>query len=90
MTTTGMPAPTREIAQALRDLEQFGLALLSDQLTPPQLQLARQATYAAIADDVVENRFQGFALDYADADIRVWNILNRHADRYPVVGVGSG
>ena len=78
MTTEVMPALTQSVAQALQDLEKFGLALLSDQLTPSQLLLARQATYAAVDEDGEKGRFQGFALDYGDANIRVWNILNRH------------
>ncbi len=79
MNDSGLPALTNTVAQALRDLDEYGVALLGDQLSPEVLGQARQATYDAIEDDVVQQRFQGFALDYGDANVRVWNILNRHA-----------
>ncbi len=78
MKISGLPAPTKTVEQALCDLAEYGVALIWDQLSPLMLAQARQATYDAIKDDVEQKRFQGFALDYGDDNIRVWNILNRH------------
>jgi len=75
-----LPSVTNEINQALSDIREYGLALMSDQLTEEQLTLARDATYLGAQEDIALNRdADKFELDYGEGNIRVWNILNRHA-----------
>jgi hypothetical protein len=78
MKISGLPAPTKTVEQALCDLAEYGVSLICDQLSPQTLTQARQATCDAIKDDVEQKRFQGFALDYRDDNLRVGNILTRH------------
>ncbi|MEQ8690930.1 MAG: hypothetical protein RIC89_08875 [Pseudomonadales bacterium] len=74
-----LPKLTRNLDQALTDVRQHGLALVSDQLTEDQLKLARQATYAGAQEDIALGReADKFELGYGKGNVRVWNILNRH------------
>ncbi len=74
-----LPSPTDSTTQAREDIQRTGMALLSGQLREAQLELARQATYAAAVEDKQVGRdTDGFALDYGTGNVRVWNILNRH------------
>jgi ectoine hydroxylase-related dioxygenase (phytanoyl-CoA dioxygenase family) len=72
------PAPTRDLAQAQRDLRTHGVCVMPDMLGAAQLARAREAIYRAAEDDRVRQRQQhGFKLDLDDLNIRVWNLLNR-------------
>ncbi len=73
-----LPTLTQDLAQAERDIVQFGLCLVEGVLTPAQIDRARTALYRAAADDIAQGREQPrFGLDYGDANQRVWNVLNR-------------
>jgi Phytanoyl-CoA dioxygenase (PhyH) len=73
-----LPPLTNDLAQAERDIAQFGLCLVAGVLTPTQIDRARTALYRAAADDIAQGRKQPrFGLDYGDANQRVWNVLNR-------------
>ncbi|MEL0066621.1 MAG: phytanoyl-CoA dioxygenase family protein [Gammaproteobacteria bacterium] len=75
-----LPAITTDINQARTDIRSHGLALIEGQLTPARLELARAATYEGAAeDDRLGRRADSFGLDYGEGNVRVWNILNRHA-----------
>ena len=66
------------IDEARAHLREFGIAVMPRQLTGTALKQARQLTYAGAQDDLrLGRRTDDFALDYGDANIRVWNILNR-------------
>lgn len=74
-----LPEVTDNMNQVSSDLQQYGLALVSDQLSNKQLTLARDATYRAAQDDITLARgADRFELDYGEGNVRVWNILNRH------------
>jgi hypothetical protein len=73
-----LPALTKDLDQAERDIAQFGLCLVDGVLTPLQIERARTALYRAAADDLAQGRPQPhFGLDYGDGNQRVWNVLNR-------------
>lgn len=74
-----VPAPTRDIAQGLRDIEEFGFAIVPDVLTGDALKRTREALYRAAESDRARAREQKFGLDYAhdDTNQRVWNVLSR-------------
>src|SRR5262245_61989918 len=73
-----LPQPTRDLDRAERDLRDYGLCLVTDVLTKPQLERARTALYEAAADDLAQGREQPhFGLDYGDGNQRVWNVLSR-------------
>ena len=64
--------------QAIRDLEQYGIALLPEMLTGDKLLAARDAVYAGPADDADHGRTaDNYLLDYGAGNVRVWNLLNR-------------
>ncbi|MEQ8861695.1 MAG: phytanoyl-CoA dioxygenase family protein [Pseudomonadales bacterium] len=74
-----LPPVTDDLKQAKADIRQYGLALLSGQLSDEQLRTARDATYAGAQEDARLGReADRFGLDYGEGNIRVWNILNRH------------
>lgn len=82
MKTTGaslpLPAPTRDIDAALKNIRDFGVALMPEVLTASQLARAREAIYRSAEDDKTRGRQQHrFSLDSDDCNIRVWNLLNR-------------
>ena len=75
-----LPSITNNPQQARADIQEHGLALLSDQLSQAQLELARDATYAGAQEDIEQKRkADSFELDYGEGNVRVWNILNRHS-----------
>ncbi|PZQ55167.1 MAG: hypothetical protein DI570_22425 [Phenylobacterium zucineum] len=78
-TPLGAPPPTRDTAQALRDIATHGLAIVPDVLTGDTLARARDALYRAAESDRVRGREQKFGLDYAhdETNQRVWNVLSR-------------
>lgn len=59
-----LPAPTRDIGQAERDLREHGLAIMPDVLDRDMLSRARDALYRAADDDRRRGREQKFVLDY--------------------------
>jgi ectoine hydroxylase-related dioxygenase (phytanoyl-CoA dioxygenase family) len=73
------PAPTRDLAQGLRNIRDHGLTIIPDVLTGDTLKRARDALYAAAATDRARGREQKFSLDYAhdETNQRVWNVLSR-------------
>ena len=74
-----VPSPTRDTAQGLRNIAEFGLTIVPDVLGGDQLQRARDALYRAAESDRARGREQKFGLDYADDETnqRVWNVLSR-------------
>lgn len=76
---TGQPAPTRDPAQALKDIEAFGLCIVPGVLAADKLARVRDALYRAASEDRARGWEQKFRLDYAhdDTNQRVWNLLSR-------------
>ena len=77
--SAAVPAPTRDFAQGLRNIADFGLTIVPDVLTGDRLTATRDALYRAADADRERGREQKFSLDYGDDDSnrRVWNVLNR-------------
>src|SRR5215468_3690313 len=76
--TAPLPPPTCDLRQAERDIAEYGLCLVTDVLTPAQVDRARTALYRAAADDLAQGRERPqFGLDYGDGNQRVWNVLSR-------------
>lgn len=74
-----VPPPTRDIAQGLRNIAEYGLTIVPGVLAGDALTRARDALYRAAESDRARGREQKFALDYAhdDTNQRVWNVLSR-------------
>lgn len=74
-----LPAPTRDLAQAERDIREYGLAIVADALDKVQLARVREALYRAGEDDRGRGREQKFSLDYEhdSTNQRIWNVLSR-------------
>lgn len=74
-----VPQPTRDIAQGLNDIKEYGLAIVPDVLTGDVLKRSRDALYRAADSDRSRAREQKFGLDYAhdETNQRVWNVLSR-------------
>ena len=74
-----LPAPTRDIGQAERDLREHGLAIMPDVLDRDTLSRVREALYRAADDDRRRGREQKFVLDYEQdsTNQRIWNVLSR-------------
>lgn len=73
-----LPPIVDNAREAGEHIREYGLALISGQVTPSRLQLAREATYAAAEEDrVLKREADRFGLDYGEKNVRVWNILNR-------------
>lgn len=76
---TGLPGPTRDRAQMLRDIDRCGLAIVPDVLTGDTLVRTREAVYRAAESDRARGREQRLLLDYADdtSNQRIANVLSR-------------
>ncbi len=74
-----VPPPTRDLAQGLRNIAEYGLTIVPDVLTGDVLNRARDALYRAADSDRARQREQKFSLDDAqdDTNRRVWNVLSR-------------
>lgn len=74
-----LPAPTRDLAQGLADIAEYGLAIVPDVLSGEALKRTRDALYRAAASDRARGREVKFSLDYGhdDSNQRVWNVLSR-------------
>ena len=74
-----LPAPTRDLAQGVRNIAEHGLTIVPDLLAGDDLRRAREALYRAADADRQRRREQKFGLDYAhdDTNRRVWNVLSR-------------
>lgn len=74
-----VPPPTRDLAQGLRNIAEYGLTIVPDVLTGDVLDRARDALYRAADSDRARQREQKFSLDDAqdDTNRRVWNVLSR-------------
>jgi len=70
------PPPTRDLAQAKRDLDQFGLCLIDGHLEGERLKRVRARLYETAADDV-RLRPPSARGDYDATNQRVWGLLNR-------------
>ncbi|HTO55004.1 MAG TPA: phytanoyl-CoA dioxygenase family protein [Myxococcota bacterium] len=75
----GVPKPTGDLAQAEKDLRDYGVCLLEGALPGAQLERVRNALYRAADDDRTRGREAKFNFDYAhdDSNQRVWNLLSR-------------
>ncbi len=73
------PPPTRDMAQGLSNIRDYGLTIVPDVLVGEALERARDALYRAAESDRVRAREQKFGLDYAhdETNQRVWNVLSR-------------
>jgi ectoine hydroxylase-related dioxygenase (phytanoyl-CoA dioxygenase family) len=78
-TAPAVPPPTRDLAQGLKNIGEYGLTIVPDVLTGDALKRAREALYRAAESDRARAREQKFGLDYAhdDTNQRVWNVLSR-------------
>ena len=74
-----VPEPTRDLAQGLRNIAEYGLTIVPDVLTGDRLQATRDALYRAAESDRARGREMKFSLDYAEdgTNQRVWNVLSR-------------
>jgi ectoine hydroxylase-related dioxygenase (phytanoyl-CoA dioxygenase family) len=73
-----LPAATRDMAQALSDLREYGLCIVPEVLDRTTLARLREAVYrAADNDDLYGRRPHGFVLDRDAHNRRVWNLLDR-------------
>lgn len=74
-----LPEPTRDLAQGLRNIADYGLTIVPDVLTGDTLKATRDALYRAAASDRSRGREQKFSLDYGEdeSNQRVWNVLSR-------------
>lgn len=79
MSVSHLPPPTRDVAQGLRDIGEYGLAIVPGVLSGDVLKRSRDALYRAAESDRARGREQKFSLDYAhdDTNQRVWNVLSR-------------
>lgn len=77
--SVAVPEPTRDMAQGLRNLAEFGLTIVPDALTGAALTDTRDALYRAADSDRARGREVKFSLDYAEdgSNRRVWNVLSR-------------
>src|SRR5215469_14707097 len=73
---TPLPAPTRDLAQAKRDLDAFGLCLIAGALDGERLTRVRERLYSTAADDA-RLRARSAQGDYDTTNQRVWGLLNR-------------
>jgi ectoine hydroxylase-related dioxygenase (phytanoyl-CoA dioxygenase family) len=78
-TAPPVPSPTRDLAQGLRNIAEYGLTIVPDVLSGDGLKRAREALYRAAESDRRRGREQKFGLDYDhdDTNQRVWNVLSR-------------
>lgn len=76
---TASPKPTRDLAQAARDIKTHGLCMVEGVLEGDKIARVREALYRAADDDRARGREKKFGLDYEhDAtNQRVWNVLSR-------------
>jgi ectoine hydroxylase-related dioxygenase (phytanoyl-CoA dioxygenase family) len=73
-----LPNATKDLEQAKRDLDEFGLCVLEKVLEGARLGRAHAAIYRAAADDRERGLvLHNFGLDPDDSNQRVWNLLNR-------------
>jgi ectoine hydroxylase-related dioxygenase (phytanoyl-CoA dioxygenase family) len=74
-----VPPPTRDLAEGLRNIADYGLTIVPDVLTGEALTRTRDALYRAAESDRARGREQKFSLDYAhdETNQRVWNVLSR-------------
>ena len=74
-----VPQPTRDMAQGLRNIAEYGLTIVPGVLAGDQLKRTREALYRAAESDRARAREQKFGLDYAHdgTNQRVWNVLSR-------------
>jgi ectoine hydroxylase-related dioxygenase (phytanoyl-CoA dioxygenase family) len=74
-----VPPPTRDLAQGLRNIAEFGLTIVPDALSGERLKRTREALYRAAESDRAREREQKFGLDYDgdETNQRVWNVLSR-------------
>jgi ectoine hydroxylase-related dioxygenase (phytanoyl-CoA dioxygenase family) len=74
-----IPDPTRDLAQGVRNIADFGLTIVPDALTGDQLKAVRDALYRAADSDRARGRDVKFSLDDEGdgSNQRVWNVLSR-------------
>ena len=78
---SALPPPARSVEEGLAQIGEHGLCVMTGVLSGATLARAREALYAAAADDRARGREQKFSLDYGhdDTNQRVWNVLSRDA-----------
>jgi ectoine hydroxylase-related dioxygenase (phytanoyl-CoA dioxygenase family) len=74
--TTDLPAPTRDLDQAERDLRADGLAIVEGVLDRATLKLAHETFYGAAQEDVRSGRIEA-AIRTDQGAQRVWNLPSR-------------
>ena len=73
-----LPPITPDVDQAIADLKEFGICMMSGVLTPSQIQRAQDALAAAAQSDLDNNRrLVDFVVDTDNKNQRVWNLLSR-------------
>jgi hypothetical protein len=73
---TPLPSPTRDVEQAKRDFDAFGLCLIDGNLEGERLARVRERLYSTAADDA-RLRARSAQGDYDTTNQRVWGLLNR-------------
>jgi ectoine hydroxylase-related dioxygenase (phytanoyl-CoA dioxygenase family) len=79
MSALQAPRPTRDAAQAAKDIEASGYCIIPDVLSTERLACVREALYRAASGDRARGWEQKFRLDDAhdETNQRVWNLLSR-------------
>jgi ectoine hydroxylase-related dioxygenase (phytanoyl-CoA dioxygenase family) len=72
-----VPRPTRDLAEAERNVAEFGVAFIADALFGDALRRTREALYRAADDDRRRGRAKRFLADFDPTNQRVWNLLSR-------------
>lgn len=72
-----LPRPTRDLAQAERDVAEYGVAFIADALSGDRLKRTREALYRAAEDDRARGRAKQMMGDFDATNQRVWNLLSR-------------
>jgi ectoine hydroxylase-related dioxygenase (phytanoyl-CoA dioxygenase family) len=74
-----LPSPAKDVAQGLRDIAQYGVAIMPGVISGDVLKRCRDALYHAADSDFARGRNQRLALDYAHdhTNRRVCNVLSR-------------
>jgi ectoine hydroxylase-related dioxygenase (phytanoyl-CoA dioxygenase family) len=74
------PKPVKDVAQARRDLGEFGYCILAHVLTPAEVRQLRELVLAELATDeaIDASLVQGFFGDPDDRNRRLWRLPPRH------------
>lgn len=72
-----LPAPTRNLDQAKKDLREQGVCIMPDALEPDLFGRVNAALAQAASGDPARRKAPRLRLDYGDSNQRIWALLNR-------------